>query len=112
MVHGPVSNPAVDMKILFLNRVFPPADGATGHLLKEMAVALAGKGCSVTVVCGPADHEPRSAFIDEVRVERVRSVRFSRASFLRRALSYLTLYPAMLWRALFLPRQDVIITMT
>jgi colanic acid biosynthesis glycosyl transferase WcaI len=100
------------MKILFFNRVFPPADGATGHLLKELTVALAAKGWSITVITGPAENEPRSSVVDGVAIERVRSFRFSRASFLQRFLSYLSLYPAMLWRALWLPKQDVIVTMT
>jgi FimV-like protein len=47
-----------------------------------------------------------------VRVERVRGLPFTRARHWKRALGYLVLYPALLWRALRLPRHDVVITLT
>jgi glycosyltransferase involved in cell wall biosynthesis len=98
--------------ILFLNRVYPPAEGATGQLLEELAVQLAQAGWAVTVVTGRADGAPKSDVISGVRVERVGGLSFTRASHWRRALSYLSLYPALLWRALRLPRAEVIVTMT
>lgn len=101
------------MSILFLNRVYPPADGATGQLLAELAPALARRGHRVTVVTGPAGETISSPVaIEGVRVERVRGLPFTRASHWRRALSYLSLYPALLWRALQLPRADVVVTLT
>jgi hypothetical protein len=45
-------------------------------------------------------------------VERVGGLPFSRASLWKRALSYLSLYPALLLRALRLPRADVVGTLT
>ena len=36
--------------ILFLNRVYPPTDGATGQLLAELAPELVRRGHRVTVV--------------------------------------------------------------
>ncbi|MDB6030284.1 MAG: glycosyl transferase family protein, partial [Verrucomicrobiales bacterium] len=104
------------MKVLFLNRVYPPADGATGHLLKELAERLALRGLEITVVTSATTAEAvvdfPSASRSTVRIERVKSLPFSRSSVVQRALSYLSLYPALLWRALRLPKQDVIITMT
>ncbi len=38
------------MTILFINRVYPPAEGATGQLLAELAEALVGEGDRVTVL--------------------------------------------------------------
>ena len=40
--------------LLFLNRVYPPAEGATGELLRDLAAALAKDGWQVTVVTGKA----------------------------------------------------------
>ena len=45
-------------------------------------------------------------------VHRVRGLPFTRASLVRRAISYASLYPALLWRALRLPRHDVVVTLT
>lgn len=99
--------------ILFLNRVYPPADGATGQLLSELAPALARRGHRVTVVTSqPGDGSVSSETVDGVRVERVSGLPFTRVSHWRRALSYLSLYPALLWRALRLPRADVVVTLT
>ena len=99
--------------ILFLNRVYPPAEGATGQLLAELATALVQRGHRVTVVTAePGTGRKPSEPVDGVRIERVRGLPFTRASHWRRALSYLSLYPALLWRALRLPRVDVVVTLT
>jgi len=101
------------VKVLFRDRVYPPADGATGQLLADLAAELAKLGWQVTVVTSATERTaPRSQTAHGVRVERVGAPAFSRASHLRRALSYLTLYPAILWRALRLPRADVVVTLT
>lgn len=99
--------------ILILNRVYPPADGATGQLLAELAPALVQSGHRVTVVASQVGAGlESSSMTDGVRVERVVGLPFTRASHWRRALSYLSLYPALLWRALRLPRADVVVTLT
>lgn len=99
--------------ILFLSRVYPPAEGATGQLLAELAPELARRGHRVTVVTShPGAGSISSEAVDGVRVERVSGLSFTRASHWRRALSYLSLYPALLWRALRLPRADVVVTLT
>jgi colanic acid biosynthesis glycosyl transferase WcaI len=101
------------MNVLFLNRVYPPADGATGHLLADLAQEFAGRGWNVTVVTARAtDASPSSEMVNGVRVEHVGAMAFTRASHWRRALAYLTLYPALLWRALRLPASDVVVTMS
>jgi colanic acid biosynthesis glycosyl transferase WcaI len=42
----------------------------------------------------------------------VHGLPFTRASLWRRALSYISLYPVVLWRALRLPRHDIVVTLT
>jgi len=96
--------------VLFINRVYPPDDGATGQLLAELAEELTRAGWRVTVLAaGVSKAESRK---QKVEIHRVRGLPFTRASLVRRALSYASLYPALLWRALRLPRHDVIVTLT
>lgn len=101
--------------VLFINRVYPPDEGATGQLLAELSEALARAGWSVSVIAGGGrtlkeSQKPRGAA--HVCVYRVRGFPFTRASNWRRALSYASLYPAILWRVLRLPRHDVVVTLT
>jgi glycosyltransferase involved in cell wall biosynthesis len=96
--------------VLFINRVFPPDEGATGQLLAELAVEMAKAGWQVTVVAGNA--ALTQAVHSSIVTSRVAGLPFSRASMWRRALSYLSLYPALLWRVLRLPRHDFVITLT
>ena len=100
--------------VLFINRVYPPAPGATGDLLAVLAEGLASRGWRVTVIAGrPAGVQPR-----RTRIATACDWNGSAACPLpaprtgRRAISYLSLYPAILWRALRLPRQDVAVFLT
>lgn len=99
--------------VLFVNRVYPPAPGATGDLLAVLAEGLAARGWRVTVIAGrPAGVTARGEERNGVRLEWVGGLPFTRASHWRRALGYLSLYPAILWRALRLPRHDVAVFLT
>jgi len=104
--------------VLFVNRVFPPAEGATGQLLAQLASTLAGAGWDVTVLTSRTGHQagqerglPRP-WVDGVRVEWETAPPFRRESHWQRALSFLLLYPALLVRALLLPRPDVLVVLT
>src|SRR5207247_5708471 len=55
---------------------------------------------------------PRCQIISGVRVERVRGLPVRRSSHLQRALSCVGLYPLLFWRALQVPRADVVVTLT
>src|SRR5437762_2568813 len=94
-------------RILFINRVYPPAPGATGQLLSELASTLATEGFDVTVLTtgSPFSGSPIHRCNDSTcpRIERICALPFSRASFWQRSLAYLSLYPALLWRAWPLP---------
>lgn len=99
--------------VAFLNRVYPPAGGATGVLLSELAPALVDRGWRVTVLTGPAEDAPDSEVTgDGVHVERVSALSFTRESTLRRGLAYASLFPAFAARVLSLPSPDVLVTKT
>jgi len=98
--------------LLFINRVYPPVSGATGQLLAELAEALAQRGFQVTILTARYGTDPVVSKLQGVTIDRVKVLPYSRSSLLRRALSYLSVYPAFLWRALRIGRVDVIITMT
>ena len=99
--------------VAFLNRVYPPAPGATGALLAELAPALVDRGWRVTVCTGPAEGAPASEVTaDGVHVERVAALPFTRDSTLRRGLAYASLFPAFAARVLRRPSPDVLVTKT
>jgi colanic acid biosynthesis glycosyl transferase WcaI len=100
------------VKILLLNRAYPPAEGASGQLASELCAALVREDWHVTVITADTEGASRSESCNGVHVERVRAVPFSRGNHLRRLIGYLSLYLTLLWRALRLPPHDIIITMT
>lgn len=99
-------------RLLFLNRVYPPNVGATGQLLEELAIHLAAAGFEIRVVAGPATAEGPTLKNEYPRIERAPGLPFTRRSHWRRALSYCSLYPAMLWRACRGPRPDLVVSLT
>lgn len=99
--------------VCFVNRVYPPASGATGALLAELAPALVDRGWRVTVLTGPAEDAPASEVTAAgVHVERVSALSFTREHTARRALAYVSLFPAFLARALQVSTPDVVVTKT
>ena len=99
--------------MLFVNRVYPPDNAATGQILSELTEHLKTLGWQITVLTSQTDPLAATQEVAAgVRIERVKGLPFNRKSHWRRALSYLSLYPAILWRLLTLPSTDVILTMT
>ncbi|PWC39988.1 glycosyl transferase [Azospirillum sp. TSO35-2] len=96
--------------MLFVNRVFPPDRGATGRCLADLGGRLAAAGWRVTVVAdGIADGTHRDAPAG-VTVHRTGSAvpEGERPD----ARAYLESLGRLVWRAVRLPRHDVIVTMT
>ena len=112
--------------VLFINRVYPPDEGATGQLLAELVEGLIREGWTVTVVAAggaPRGQPTRSDGTNSQSmadsslrsngfVHRVRSLPFTRSALWKRAFSYASLYPAIFWRVMRLPRHDVVVTLT
>ena len=100
---------------VFTNRVYPPVGGATGELLKELAEGLVASGARVFVVTSAQDGACASSkgeIINGVEVIRVGTGTFTRASHGRRALSYLGLYPQLMWQVWKLGKLDAVVSMT
>ena len=97
--------------ILFINRVYPPAQGATGAMLRDMAEGLASTGWDVTVLTTAEAGEPKSVIRRGVRILRAGAA-LSRKSVVLRATSYFFMIPWLLVRALLLPRTDCVATLT
>lgn len=98
-----------------MNRVYPPVDGATGELLRELAAGLVSGGARVTVITsrGPGRLRlPRRAMVGGVEVIRVGTLPFTRASHVFRALSYAWLYPRLMREVRRLGEVDAVISMT
>lgn len=99
--------------ILFVNRVYPPTPGATGKLLAELAETLAAHGWRVSVIASRPENSPaQTESRNGVSLLWVRGLPFTRSTHWRRALSYVSLYPALLWRALCAPRHDITVMLT
>lgn len=100
-------------RLLFVNRVFPPVGGATGTMLDQLTRVLAEEGWEITILASRGDGGPRSEVLpDGRRIEWVHGLKQGGTRFRHRAIAYLRLYPALLWRLLTLPRPDVVIPMT
>ena len=98
--------------ILFINRVYPPESGATGRVLEYAAVGMVKDGWEVTVLTTAGERNRCGRSVqDGVKVIRIASL-FSKESFILRSLGYAVMLPSLLWRALQLPRPDVVVTMT
>jgi colanic acid biosynthesis glycosyl transferase WcaI len=99
--------------LLFLNRVYPPQSGATGQLLADLSESLSAAGWDPAVLASRTEpalaaQERRNA----VAILRASGLSLSRSSVFKRMLSYLSLYPAFLFRALRAPRSAVLVTLT
>jgi colanic acid biosynthesis glycosyl transferase WcaI len=97
---------------VFTNRAYPPVGGATGELLKELAEGLVSGGARVIVVTSKQQGVRSNEVVNGVEVIRVGSAPFTRASHWRRALSYLGLYPQLMWQVWKLGKVEAVVSMT
>lgn len=106
------------MKVLILNQVFYPDVVSTAQHAADLTVALTQAGHEVTVICGrrayddPSSVFPGSQTWNGIRIVRVRSTGLGKGAKWRRAIDFATFIAACTLRLLFLPRVDVIITLT
>lgn len=90
--------------VLFINRVYPPAKGATGRVLRDLAQAFAKDGWEVTVVTGgPQDAEQKDGAVSVKRVK---------ASAMKSPLNYFWVWLKLMVKALRLPHHTLVVTLT
>lgn len=91
--------------VLFINRVYPPGRGASGRVLRDLARAFAKEGWDVSVLTtGPRSGREVDG---PVRIHRIKGPMRP-----RKALSYFWIWLKFLFKALFMPRCDLVVTMT
>ncbi|MGV3554640.1 MAG: glycosyltransferase family 4 protein [Croceibacterium sp.] len=86
------------MRLIFVNRFFWPDHSATSQILSDVAFALAARGYRVEVVASRSNYSdvetvyPANGMFRAVRIHRVSTTRFGRATLLGRAMDYISFY--------------------
>lgn len=117
-------------RIIVISQFFGQDESAVGQFLSDFADGAAAAGHDVQVICGttgyaaaedaapvPTQHPlsatppGRSIGGGTIRVVRVRTAIFSQSKA-KKLLSYATFYAGALWRALWIPRPNIVLTLT
>lgn len=110
--------PAAPMKVLLLNQVFWPDVAATAQHGHDLGRYLAQHGVQVTALASRSLYSetgkalPREGGVDGIRIVRAGQSRFGKAALAARAFDFVSFYLAALWRAIWLPRQDIVVCFT
>jgi len=100
------------MRILLVNQFFWPDSSATSQLLTDLARGLVERGHEVYAISADGGYNvPSTGSPPAVRICRVKTSRFSRGR-VGRMVSYLSFYFLATFRAVFLPRPDLVVTLT
>ncbi len=105
-------------RLLFVNQYYWPDHASTAQHLADLAEHLASEGHEVHVLCGRGGYKPgverppRREAHEGVEIHRVDTTSFGRRTTLHRMIDYLSFYLRAFWLALFLPRFDVVTTLT
>jgi glycosyltransferase involved in cell wall biosynthesis len=106
------------VKVLLVNQTFHPDVASSGQHLRDLALGLVEKGHQVTVVTSrraydqPQNKFPKSEWWRGIRILRVSSTGFGKASRWRRAVDFASFSAACGFRMAFLARHDVIVALT
>ena len=105
-------------RLLFVNQYYWPDHASTAQHLADLAEHLAARGHEVHVLCSQGTYKPgtprppRREAHNGVQIHRVAATSFGRKSTLHRMIDYLSFYFRAFMAALFLPRFDVVATLT
>ena len=106
------------MRVLLINQVFYPDVAATAQHAHDLARHLVKHGHEVTAIASRALYGQKGAAlppretVDGVRIERVGRSIFGKAGILARVADFGLFYLLCAWRALTLPKQDVVVCFT
>jgi len=110
--------PAAPMKVLLLNQVFWPDVAATAQHGHDLGRYLAQHGVQVTALASRSLYSetgkalPREGGVDGIRIVRAGQSRFGKTALAARAFDFVSFYLAALWKAIWLPRQDIVVCFT
>ena len=92
--------------VLFINRVYPPAHGATGRMLHDLAGAFVQAGWDVTVLTTGASaskaFDDQGVFVHSVKVDMSQ----------KNALAYMLVWLKLFWAGLFLAKHQLVVSKT
>jgi glycosyltransferase involved in cell wall biosynthesis len=114
----PPARETAGKRILFINQYYWPDCASTAQHLTDLAESLAARGFECHVLSSrsryqPGEPKPPAHEIHEgVHIHRVPATSLGRRGTWVRMADYLSFYAGALLKALFLPRFDVVITLT
>lgn len=118
----PISIVEQRTKILFINQYYWPDHASTAQHLTDLAESFAARGYDCQVLCGSGAYLGKTAervaalpareMRNGVEIRRVGSTALGRRSTLSRMIDYLSFYIKAIFVALFLPRREVVVTLT
>jgi len=106
------------MRYLFINQYYSPDFAATAQLMADLCEELVRDGHEVHVLAGDALYDgreirlPAEEVINGVHVHRVPLITHSRLRIRDRLKGYASFYTRAFIKAQFLPRPDVVVTLT
>jgi glycosyltransferase involved in cell wall biosynthesis len=110
--------PAAGTKILFVNQYYWPDHASTAQHLTDLAESLVHQGYDVHVLCSKGSYKPGQPVRPSreahhgVQIHRVAATSFGRRKTIGRLCDYLSFYVKAILFALFLPRFDIVATLT
>jgi colanic acid biosynthesis glycosyl transferase WcaI len=100
------------MRILLINQFFWPDQAATSQMLGDLAQGLADRGHEVHAICSDAGYsKAATCAAPPVTIHRIKCLPFMRGR-IGRILCYLSFYIGAAFLGLFVPRADLVITLT
>src|SRR5207249_116375 len=109
---------ALPLRFLLLNQTFHPDVMATGQYLSDVALRLVERGHQVTVLTSRRAYDdpqkliPRKEIWRGIRIIRIGSTGFGKASKWHRAIDFASFLLLCACRLAILPRYDVILALT
>lgn len=106
------------MRVLLINQVFHPDPQSTGQHLQGLAQGLLERGHEVTVLTSARSYDNPAVLYPEhetwrgIDIVRVWTSGFGHGTKWRRAADFLSFLVLAALRSLFLPRADVVVTLT
>jgi glycosyltransferase involved in cell wall biosynthesis len=116
--HGNWERSVVPARVLFINQYYWPDHASTAQHLTDLAESLAEQGHEVHVLCSRGGYKPGQPPLPSrevqngVEIRRVGATSLGRRSLWMRYADYFSFYALAAWKALALPRFDVVVTLT